>query len=419
MAPRAATRRPPPPPRLGAAFASHLFPPSPPALAQAPAPPAALPFPALAESIRAAASPLLAAIGLNPATLPPALVPGLAAAAALATVALLIKRVFDTPSRPYDPANPNVGAEYDAWTKDGILEYYWGEHIHLGYYSPAERARGYLKTDFKAAKCVFVDEMLAWGLGAGGNQQPLRILDVGCGIGGASRRLAKAFPGAQVTGITLSPEQAARAGALARAAGLGNASFQVTDALAMTFPDDTFDLVWACESGEHMPDKAAYVAEMARVLAPGGTLVLATWCQRDTGVPGTAPLSPDETAALQFLYDEWAHPFFISIEAYGRLLAGTAKMARVDLGDWTPPTLPSWRHSNWVGVFDPWPVVRGGPRLWYSVLREIVTLERMHRAFKRGLMVYGMARAVKAGGAGGGGGGAGVVSEAGAVVVAP
>ena len=36
------------------------------------------------------------------------------------------------------------------------------------------------------------------------------------------------------------------------------------------------------------------------------------------------------------------------------------------------------------------------------MLREIVTLERMHRAFARGLMVYGMARAVKAGGKGAG-----------------
>lgn len=39
--------------------------------------------------------------------------------------------------------------------------------------------------------------------------------------------------------------------------------------MAMEFEDDTFDLVWACESGEHMPDKKAYVEEMARVLKPG------------------------------------------------------------------------------------------------------------------------------------------------------
>ena len=43
---------------------------------------------------------------------------------------------------------------------------------------------------------------------------------------------------------------------------------QVMDALNMDIPDDTYDLVWACESGEHMPDKAKYVAEMTRVLKP-------------------------------------------------------------------------------------------------------------------------------------------------------
>jgi MPBQ/MSBQ methyltransferase len=49
------------------------------------------------------------------------------------------------------------------------------------------------------------------------------------------------------------------------------------DALKMEFADDSFDLVWACESGEHMPDKKAYVEEMARVLAPGGKVRLHAW----------------------------------------------------------------------------------------------------------------------------------------------
>lgn len=70
------------------------------------------------------------------------------------------------------------------------------------------------------------------------------------------------------------------------------------DALKMEFPDNSFDLVWACESGEHMPDKKAYVEEMTRVLAPGGNvsgrsrnttacdttcsagMLLAVWCDR-------------------------------------------------------------------------------------------------------------------------------------------
>ena len=39
-------------------------------------------------------------------------------------------QIYDNPSRTYDG---NVGDEYDAWTDEGILEYYWGEHIHLGW----------------------------------------------------------------------------------------------------------------------------------------------------------------------------------------------------------------------------------------------------------------------------------------------
>lgn len=96
------------------------------------------------------------------------------------------------------------------------------------------------------------------------------------------RYLAKKFgANAQVTGITLSPEQVKRATQLAADQGVKNAEFQVMDALDMQFPANSFDLVWACESGEHMPDKKKYVEEMARVLKPGGKIVIATWCQRD------------------------------------------------------------------------------------------------------------------------------------------
>ena len=76
-------------------------------------------------------------------------------------------------------------------------------------------------------------------------------------------------------------------------------------------------------------------------------------------------------------------------------LQSTKVLDQVHDEDWTPQTLPTWRHSNWVGVWDPWIVVFKGPRVWYSVIREIVTIERMHRAFARGLMEYGMIRGHK------------------------
>ena len=291
-----------------------------------------------------------------------------------------------------------------------------GEHIHLGYYtkevralgksavsadlsltyrsprlSCQEQAAGYKKKDFKQSKYDFVDKMLEF---AGAPAAPAKVLDVGCGIGGSTRYLARKFgPSTSMTGITLSPNQVARATQLAADGGLGNCEFRVMDALAMQFPDNTFDLVWACESGEHMPDKKRYVEEMTRVLKPGGKLVIATWCQRET--TAETPFTEQENDELRFLYEEWSHPYFISIEEYERLLKGTGVMETVHSEDWAPFTIPAWRHSIWVGVWDPWPVV-ARPRVWYKTLRDAWCLERMHRAFDKGLMKYGMLTAKKA-----------------------
>ena len=323
------------------------------------------------------------------------------AAAVLFASGVVVKSLLDKPSRAYvegpgEGSVGTVGQEYDAWTEEGILEYYWGEHIHLGYYSDEDMAKGAgtllgcKVKDFIEAKFDFVDKMLEWSECP---PEPARVLDVGCGIGGTSRHLAKRLgPNSKVQGITLSPNQVKRATELAAAQGVDNASFQVMNALEMDFPDNTFDLVWACESGEHMPDKKKYVEEMIRVLKPGGTIVIATWCQRET----PPEFTPEEEANLKFLYEEWAHPYFVSIEEYVRLMEGTEKMATVGSANWVKETIRSWRHSIWVGVYDPWPVVFAGPRIWWKTIREIVTLERMHRAFDCDLMTYGMMKGKKA-----------------------
>ena len=56
-------------------------------------------------------------------------------------------------ARRYQSSN-SVASSYDQWTEDGILEFYWGEHIHLGHYgSPPQRK------DFLKAKEDFIHEM--------------------------------------------------------------------------------------------------------------------------------------------------------------------------------------------------------------------------------------------------------------------
>lgn len=311
-----------------------------------------------------------------------------AAGLSLAATAF-VKLYLDRPSRTY--GNDTVAREYDAWADDGILEYYWGEHIHLGYYNANDSLlKRYKYDNFLQTKYVFIDEMMKFG-----NINPAdyvetgaKVLDVGCGFGGTSRYLAKALgPKSHVTGITLSPKQVEKGTALAVEQGVAEqTNFTVMNALAMEFPDNSFDIVWACESGEHMPDKKAYISEMMRVLKPGGKFVMACWSQRDDR---TVPFDQRDLRDLQYLYEEWTHPFFISVPAWAKLMEDTGVVQPVKTANWVKETIASWRHSILVGILDP----RGWifkPKCYLKCFRDAYCLERMHRAFKRGLMEYGM-----------------------------
>jgi MPBQ/MSBQ methyltransferase len=286
--------------------------------------------------------------------------------------------------RTYHSAD-SVATSYDDWTNDGILEFYWGEHIHLGHYGSPPR-----KKDFRKAKTDFVHEMVRWG-GLDKLPSGTTVLDVGCGIGGSSRILAREY-GFAVTGITLSPQQVRRAQELT--ASEVNARFQVDDALALSFPDATFDVVWSVEAGPHMPDKAQFARELLRVLKPGGTLVVADWNQRDDR---HVPLNVWEKPVMRQLLDQWSHPAFASIEEFSELLEATGLVAgKVTTADWTAETLPSWLDSIWQGFARPAGIVRFGVIGFIKSLREVPTFLLMHLAFRAGLCRFGMFRAVRA-----------------------
>ena len=126
-------------------------------------------------------------------------------------------------------SSDTVASAYDAWTQDKLLERLWGEHIHLGFYPS-----GHKNIDFRKAKVQFVHELVKWS-GLDKLPKGSRILDVGCGIGGSSRILAKYY-GFNVIGITISPAQVKRARELTPT-GL-NCNFQVKDALDLNLKMD-------------------------------------------------------------------------------------------------------------------------------------------------------------------------------------
>ena len=281
-------------------------------------------------------------------------------------------------------SSDSVANSYDEWTQDGILEFYWGEHIHLGHYGTPPRQK-----DFLQAKIDFVDEMVHWGK-LDQLPQGTTVLDVGCGIGGSSRILAQKY-GFDVTGITISPQQVKRAQELT-SQGI-SAQFQVDDAMSISFSDSSFDVVWCIEAGPHMPNKAIFAKELMRVLKPGGILVVADWNQRDDRIK---PLNFWEKPVMKQLLEQWSHPKFASIEEFAELLEASGFVqGKVKTADWTKETLPSWLDSIWQGIVKPKGLIKFGIAGFVKSLREVPTLVLMRIAFGTGLCRFGMFKAIR------------------------
>ncbi|MEN9767615.1 MAG: hypothetical protein RLZZ32_1575 [Cyanobacteriota bacterium] len=317
--------------------------------------------------------------------LPTAWAGGVMLAAALLAAALLIGlAVWSWRDRAFQ-TTASVAEAYDRWTDDRLLERLWGDHVHLGHYGNPPGHR-----DFRQAKEAFVHELVRW---SGMDQLPpgSRVLDVGCGIGGSARILARDY-GFEVLGISISPGQIARAEELTPE-GL-SCRFKVMDALDLELSDGSFDAVWSVEAGPHMPDKQRYADELLRVLKPGGLLAVADWNRRD---PGVKPLNRLERWVMHQLLVQWAHPEFASIPGFRNNLEASpyGQGLTVTTGDWSRETLPSWIDSILEGMRRPMAVLGLGPKAVLMGLRETPTLLLMHWGFATGMMQFGVFRARK------------------------
>jgi 2-polyprenyl-6-hydroxyphenyl methylase / 3-demethylubiquinone-9 3-methyltransferase len=102
--------------------------------------------------------------------------------------------------------------------------------------------------------------------------RPVDALDVGCGAGFLSNYLAAR--GHRVAGLDASPESLAVA---ARHDPSGSADYRLGDALALPYPDASFDVACAMDFLEHIEEPARAVAEIGRVLRPGGLFFFHTF----------------------------------------------------------------------------------------------------------------------------------------------
>lgn len=205
-----------------------------------------------------------------------------------------------TPRHPAAPAA--VAAHYD--DLDAYYRELWGEHVHHGLWSgPGDRAPVEVATRGLAELVIGLARL----------PERARVIDVGCGYGATSRLLAREH-GARVTGFTLSAAQARYA--MSVGGRPGDPEILVRDWLANELPDADADAVVAIECLSHMPDKPRAFAELARVLEPGGRLVLTDWlaCSQRRAWRDRGLLEP--------ICREGRLPSMHTPAEYGALLAG-------------------------------------------------------------------------------------------------
>ncbi|KAI3545145.1 hypothetical protein CTAM01_16619 [Colletotrichum tamarilloi] len=108
-------------------------------------------------------------------------------------------------------------------------------------------------------------------------KKDMKVLDVGCGVGGPAREIAK-FTGAYITGLNINEYQVERATRYAVKSKLDKQlQFVQGDFMNIPFEDNTFDAVYAIEATVHAPSLQDVYSEIFRVLKPGGVFGVYEW----------------------------------------------------------------------------------------------------------------------------------------------
>ncbi|MGH3795759.1 MAG: methyltransferase domain-containing protein [Pseudonocardiaceae bacterium] len=217
-----------------------------------------------------------------------------------------------------------------------------------------------------------------------------RVLDAGCGVGGSSLWLAQER-NADVVGVTLAANQVAMARSNAAERGLADrVQFEQADYTATSFPDASFDVVWAVESLCHASDKAAFYREAARLLRPGGRVVVADF------VRAGRPVDPVGERLLHEWLDGWAVPDIDTPDEHlAHLAAAGFTDARLD--DVTAHTRPSLRRLYRMAYYTfPLAVIGHLLRIRSTVQhKNVIASVRQYQALKRKVWFYSITSATR------------------------
>lgn len=275
------------------------------------------------------------------------------------------------------PLNERIKTFYDDSSQLWIER--WGEHMHHGHYG----VDGKIKKDRLIAQEDMIRELLDWAE----VKNVKNVLDLGCGVGGSSRFIAKQF-NANAKGVTLSPVQANIAKSYNIEQNLQEKVKIIVQDMMTLESASHYDLVWSMESAEHIADKAALLQLCFDSLLPEGKLIMATWCVRDEG----SGYTEKEKSLLEKVSKLYHLPPMISInelEAHAK----NAGFGNVKTADWSPAVAPFWgaviRSALTIKS------IRGLLRSGWGTIKGAWAMQYMQRGYRMGLIKFGVLQGQK------------------------
>jgi cyclopropane fatty-acyl-phospholipid synthase-like methyltransferase len=264
--------------------------------------------------------------------------------------------------------NSTENAYKDSWDLDNSLA------IHYGYWDKKVRSfpQSLLRMNevmMEAARIKINDT----------------VLDAGCGVGGSSVFIASKT-GCRVTGITLSERQVQQAVFNAKQKNLqGFVEFKVMDYCDTSFANESFDIVWGCESICYAGDKEKFIKEAFRLLKPGGRLVMA-----DGFV--TKFENNNDPVIRQWL-DGWQVNY---LETPGRLkqfmqTAGYIDVGYTDISKYTAPSSRRLlRFYYLASLYILWKKLTFSNRATEMQMKNITACKCQYKGMKKRLWQYGL-----------------------------
>ncbi len=170
------------------------------------------------------------------------------------------------------------------YTKEDIARYYDLSEVHYKLFWNLEKSRslhyGYWDSSTKNFHEALLNANKILAERAGITESDV-VLDCGCGVGGSTMWLAKNI-GCKGVGVTLNEKQVRQATAFAKQDGLDHlVKFEKNDYTETGYPNGSFSVIWGMETICYANDKLVFLKEAARLLNPGGKLIIADFFKKE------------------------------------------------------------------------------------------------------------------------------------------